>query len=368
MEKEKQKEEESPKELPSDVLYLIIEKFDIDDLFSFRKVCKHWKMTSDYWSDFMASDSPLIVQKTPNAERSCSFYSIPEARTFDTSLSCFNGFSFARFSSGYMIMVGDKPDLLLINPFARKRIEIPKQDDLFSVKNSSFKKAIVANSSSSSEEFIVVILNDHEFNESNMLVYQSRVRNPAIYSSRDNGDRFNVDDVVVFHKTIYAITRDAEIGVVMLEPQGLRFLNLMNNPENYGLLKLVNSNDDQLLVVNHLPYPRFEIYMIDFSARTWIKLRTLGDRSLFSVKCNPKCYALSNPARWGFRSNCFYRLSSCYPKCEVFSMDGQFIETISIPEYPVPTNTTSQLLNYDWCFRPRRDVVDYGNLIESLSH
>ncbi|KAI9101398.1 hypothetical protein K1719_023880 [Acacia pycnantha] len=337
MKNKRQRKKKKPLEFPSELLHLITKKLvDVKDLFFFGLVCKSWRMVySDSWCNFMTSNAPLIVQKTYQAKKLISFYSIPESRTYETRLLCFSGFSFVAFSSGYIIMIGDR-SYLLIDPFARKRIEIPKPDHQFKLK-SFLRRDTLAFEAANSQEFIIVFWNQ------------------------------------CYCKTIYVITEKGEIGVSMLNSQRLKFLNLRNNPftdhERFiNLLKLVSSND-QLLVIYVEP-PQvicddptcFKIYMIDFCAMSWIELKTLGDRTLFLLMYS-KCYSLSNPNKWGFRSNCLYYVKRYRsPKCKVLSMDKQVIETILIPANP--STSQAHLENVDWCFRPRRDVVDYSNLIE----
>ncbi|XP_054782663.1 uncharacterized protein LOC129289950 [Prosopis cineraria] len=344
---------ESP-ELPSDVLDSIAKKLDIDDLFSFGEVCKDWRMFhSDFWREFMASHAPLIVQKTPHAKRACSFFSISDERIYNTLLPFFSGFSLAGFSSGYMVMAGQDNAVVLVNPFARKKMTISGSPDQGCVID-LYDRATLAFATNSSEEFVLVALCTWSFN---MHVYQSRNSSWVIYSRW--GTPWRVMDVVVCRNTLYAITDEAEIGVVMLNNNNhsLKILEFSNKPIfATSNLKLV-STDDKLLVVLVLPTLEVEIFMIDLSEMAWFKIELLGDRALF-LGVNSKCYSLSNPGMWGFHSNCVYLISRNSPLCKLVSLKNQVIRVISLPENRGPLG--AKLCNIDWCFRSRRDEMDYA--------
>ncbi|KAF7811785.1 F-box protein [Senna tora] len=75
-------------ELPMDVLNIIAKKLDIDDLFSFGKVNKNcWTCQSISWHNFLASQAPLVIQKTAQPKRACSFFSIVESRMYNSLLT-----------------------------------------------------------------------------------------------------------------------------------------------------------------------------------------------------------------------------------------------------------------------------------------
>lgn len=346
----KKKAEETP-ELPSDVLDIITKKLDIDALFSFGGVCKNWRLFySGLWADFMASQAPLVVQKTPHAKRACSFFSISDGRMYNTRLPYFSGFAHVGFSSGYLVMAGTHNSLLLINPFARRKIKIPgSQEQGFII--DIYDRAMLA-FAVDSEEFVIVALCTWSYN---LHVYQSRNSRWAIYSRW--GSPCKIMDVVVFDRTLYAITDQAKIGVVRLNSPSLNFLQLEDIPFFASSnLKLVSSND-QLLVVHFKPSQHLEVYRIDFSNMNWVRLETLGDRALF-LGVNTKVSALSNPGIWGLDSNCVYCIDRTSSICRVYSMNNQEIKGILLPENRDPFR--SRLCNIDWCFRHLREEVDYS--------
>ncbi|KAI9080591.1 hypothetical protein K1719_037452 [Acacia pycnantha] len=349
------REIETPSKLPSDVLNIIAKKLDIDELFSFGEVCKDWRLFfhSDFWRNFMASHGPLIVQKTPHAKKSCSFFSISEERVYNTTLPFFSGFSLVGFSSGYTVMAGSENAIKLLNPFSRKKMAISGSTDQGCIID-VYDRATLA-FAKNSQEFILVALCTWS---SNMHVYQSRNSSWGIYSSW--GNPWRIMDVTVFRKTLYAITDKADIGIVKLNTQTLKLLQMKNKPSfSVSNLKLVSADDgDDLLVVYVRPNLELQVYMVDLLVMAWFRIKSLGDRALF-LGGNSKCYSLRSPSKWGFDSNCVYLIGRTSQVCKVVSMENnEVIKTISLPVDG--SRLGGKLYNYDWCFRHRRDEVDYS--------
>ncbi|XP_028754726.1 uncharacterized protein LOC114714180 [Neltuma alba] len=165
-------------------------------------------------------------------------------------------------------------------------------------------------------------------------------------------------DVAVFHNTLYAITDQASIGIVKLNTQTLKFLRMKNKPVLDGSnLKLVSTDNDNLLVVHVKPTLEMEIFMVDLWVMAWFRLKSLGDCALF-LGGNSKCYSLANPGKWGFDENCVHLIDKDSPACKVVSVENEVIKTISLPENRGPLG--AKLYNIDWCFRSRRDEVGYA--------
>ncbi|KAF7811796.1 F-box protein [Senna tora] len=258
-------------ELPKDVLNIIAKKLDIDDLFSFGEVNKNWRTCQSIsWHNFLASQAPLVIQKTTQAKRACSFFSIVESRMYNSLLPFFSGFSHAGFSSGYRIMASENT-LMVINVFKRRQIK-------------------------STWGY-------------NLNVYQSRNSAWTIYSRWSYP--FTVVDVVVDNRTLYSIAQDDKIGKLMLNSPEVNVLEFKNTP--FFLSNNLNpvSSDRQLLVVHSKACTYFEVYKIDLSTMEWTRIHMTGDCALFMS--GTKCTSLSNPEnRPPFKA----RLSSfgwCFP-------------------------------------------------------
>jgi hypothetical protein len=166
-----------------------------------------------------------------------------------------------------------------------------------------------------------------------------------------------VVDFIVFHNIIYVVTNKANIGVLSLNSSDIKFLKLESTPNvtpkpgHYPHIALVNC-DEQLLLV-HLKYKEIrDVYKIDFSTMSYVKLKTLGNNALF-YSCDKSCYALSNPNKWGYESNSVY---VCYPssvEVGVYSEDDKKCTTLL-------TSQERRSFMRDWCFRHVQYEIDYS--------
>jgi hypothetical protein len=210
------------------------------------------------------------------------------------------------------------------------------------------------NPSEYDEEFVLVFLT-----ELRLYVYQSRNRGWVTYSMMKNLEM--VVDVVVLHNIIYVVTNKANIGVLSLNSSNIKFLKLKSIPNVTfpSYLCLVNC-DEQLLVIDFLSNGIKNVYKIDFSTMNYVKLETLGDTALFCAlngsNYKSKCYALSNPNRWGYESNNVYVMDPSSKKCSVYSGDDKkFQKHITLPSH----HGTKSFIS-DWCFRHLHHEIDYS--------
>ncbi|KAF7825334.1 F-box protein [Senna tora] len=289
-------------DLPSDVLNIIAKKLDIDDLFSFGEVSKHWRTCqSIFWHNFLEWQAPLVIQKSAHAKRSCSFFSIVESRMYNSFLTYFSGFAHVESSSGYMIMAGAENILMLINVFKRRQMKIPMVQNPTCIYD-LYDKAILAYAMNTQEFVIVTLCSSWAYD---LHVYQSRNSSWIIYS-------------------------------------------------RWGNLNLVSS-DRQLLVVHFKACMYLEFYKIDLSTMEWTRIHTIVDCALFMS--GTKCTSLSNPGMWGFDSNCVYSIDRISPGCRVFTLNNKLKKTIPLPENRPPLK--ARLCNFDWCFLHQREEINY---------
>jgi hypothetical protein len=146
-------------------------------------------------------------------------------------------------------------------------------------------------------------------------VYQSRYSNWVTYSKK--GNPCKVVDFVVLHNSIYALTYKAEICVLSLNSPSLKLLELKSTPNILYLWPKLLGCDGKLLVVYFTPKKLLNVYKIDLSPMSYVKLETLGDLALFYSR--KKCYALSNPDKLGCESNRVYYINCISAECQVYS-------------------------------------------------
>jgi hypothetical protein len=255
-------------------------------------------------------------------------------------------------SGGYFIMTKHNRLFMLINPFTRIKKVI---NTLPSEVNYSYltDRALLA-FDKCSKEFVLVVLCENRLH-----VYQSRNSGWVTYLTMENAEM--VVDFVVFHNIIYVITNKANIGVLSLNSANIKFLKLTITP---GLtislyLRLVECNE-QLLVVDLLMTKIRNIYKVDFSTMSFVKLETLGDTALFFVSKfdRSNCYALSNPVMWGYESNSVYVIDLFSTTCSVYSGDASELQKCIM--LPTPHGASSSMV--EWCFRHLRYEVDYSQV------
>jgi hypothetical protein len=261
-------------QLSDNVLVTISLKLDFDDLFQFSGVGKEWRrVQKNYWRSFMVSQSPLLVQTTSYAKKFCSSYSIPKKRGYHAKMRYFLVLSYLSSCGGYLIMKGANKLQLMI-PFIRKQMVI----DTSAIKDYFFcySSRVLLTFVKGSDEFVIEA---YCIISSSLHVYQTRYSSVVTYSK--SGNPLIVLDFVVLNNTVHVLTDKVEIGVLSLNSTGLKFLELKNSPSGPSFLPMLHSCDVKLLVVSFNHNKLLDVYRIDFSTMSFVKLETLGDLALF---------------------------------------------------------------------------------------
>jgi hypothetical protein len=129
--------------------------------------------------------------------------------------------------------------------------------------------------------------------------------------------------------TIYVVTDKVEIGVLSLNSTSLKFLELKNSSNGPSILSMLLSCDVKLLVVFLRQNKLLDVYRIDFSTMSYVKLESLFDLALFFSKL--KCHVLSNQGKWGYERNCVYNINSIH---NVNCIHGVIIILVEICRFP----------------------------------
>jgi hypothetical protein len=301
----------------------------------------------------LASQEPLLVQKSSHDKKYFNFMSIPEQRIYHSKMiDHYWDFAYCGFSSGYLIMTTQNNSFLLMNPFTRRKKII--HTSAFKVKFSYFAYHVLLAFCKGSEEFVFVAL----CNSSGSLhVYQSQ--NPCWVTYSTIGNPWKVVDFVVLYNTIYVVTDKAIIGVLDLNSANIKFLELKSTPAvtSFSHLRLV-SCDGQLLVIHITLEEILNVYKIDFSTKNYVKLETLGDIALFYAS-GEYFYALSNPRMSGYEPNSLHVINlSCTKYIVCVGDDNKLPEYIMHDTHRIPPRERGYLL--DWCFKHLHYEVDYS--------
>ncbi|XP_045796742.1 F-box protein At3g56470-like [Trifolium pratense] len=355
--KKKKKKIEQNSDLPCDVLDIISEKLDLDDLLHFSGVCKSWRVSHKiYWTNFLASQAPLLIEIwcDKHSKPSYSFRSLPDQKVYWWKMDqkCFRPIEYFTYSGGYFIMGKDNNSLMLINPFTRIN-KVINTSSTFQVNLGCH--ALLA-FGKCSQEFVFVVLGGWP---KSLHVYQSRNCGWVTYPTMENVGK--VIDFVVLHNIIYVVTDKANIGVLSLNSANIKFLKLKSTPNitpNPGFkphLALVNC-DEQLLLAHFKYFEIKDVYKIDFSTMSYVKLKTLGDNALF-YSWDKSCYSLSNPNKWGYERNYVYVSSLSRVEVSVYSGDDKKCTPFLTPD---ESHSYTHSFTLDWCFRHVRYEVDYS--------
>ncbi|CAJ2670905.1 unnamed protein product [Trifolium pratense] len=226
----------------------------------------------------------------------------------------------------------------------------------FEVISNAFASHALLALSKCSEDFVLVVLC---ICSRNLRVYQSRNCGWVSYSSAIGNQEEKIVHFVVLHSIIYVVTNKANIGVLSLNSTNIKFLKLKSTPDVTSIhLKLVNC-DEQLLLVDLMEDKMIRnVYKIDFSTMNYVKLETLGDIALFYA-CNglkKDCYALSNPNKWGYERNSVYVTLFSSTICRVYSWDDKKLQKCIM----LPTPDETGVFVFDWCFRHLQYEIDYS--------
>ncbi|XP_045795688.1 uncharacterized protein LOC123890183 [Trifolium pratense] len=357
--KKKKKKVEENRELPWDVLDNICKTLDFHDLFQFAGVCKNWKAFHKiYWTNFIAYQEPLLlrnVYSNTHLQEFFSLISIPNQKIYSLKkMECLSNSMYVASSSGYFIKAGFNDSFQIFNPFTRTKKVINASN--FEVISNAFASHALLALSKCSEDFVLVVLCTCS---RNLRVYQSRNYGWVSYSSAIGNQEEKIVHFVVLHSIIYLVTNKANIGVLSLNSTNIKFLKLKSTPDVTSIhLKLVNC-DEQLLLVDLMEDKMIRnVYKIDFSTMNYVKLETLGDIALFYA-CNglkKDCYALSNPNKWGYERNSVYVTLFSSTICRVYSWDDKKLQKCIM----LPTPDETGVFVFDWCFRHLQYEIDYS--------
>lgn len=361
--KKKVKTEEILCQLPWDALDVISQKLDFDDLFQFSGVCANWRAFHKF--NFMASQEPLLVEilSFPYINEPHSFSSLTNKKVYDLTKTVKKMMTHSKlpfpmyitYSSGYFILAQKNNSFILINPFTRIKKVIYTSTFQVNVSIDNRYHALLAFEKCSEDEFVLVILCKVS---SNLHIYQSR--NNIGWVTYSTSKKIVVD-FVVLHNIIYVVTDKANVGVLSLNSADIKFLKLKNTPYIHGSrrLNLVNC-DDQLLVLDLTPGLLIKLaYKIDLSSMTYVKLKTLGDIALFFTWWE-NCKALSNPNRWGYKSNSVYEVTHLIPDIIEYNWDKRNNNQGSDRYIPPPRPKKTNCSRFDWCFRHLKYQLDYS--------
>ncbi|XP_044506702.1 uncharacterized protein LOC123226237 [Mangifera indica] len=309
--------------LPTELLEIISKNLNIADYLRFGEVCRSWRsFFSEYKQNFMASQSPLILNISKNAGQSCDFVELDSGIRYKRQQ-----FKFYR------------------TPKFSDSVRICKDRAIFASIGSQDQDQDFASigSQDQDQDFALVILSD---SKASLELYTSREDQWKDYSY--TGKHWRILDMIVFDGSIYVVTIDNKIGIFNVRSLVVKFLNLKSAPSLSWRIRLVVSND-QLFVVDFITLCPVKVYRIDFSTMEWVGVKDLGGQALFIDLRGERCFKLMKS---GGRSNHVYVLSDY--ECKI---------------YPFNDAEHTTFLSCKWKFRAKTYCwyfVDTSNSIDNI--
>ncbi|KAH7522263.1 hypothetical protein FEM48_Zijuj07G0119900 [Ziziphus jujuba var. spinosa] len=316
--------------LPTELLDLIPEKLDFVDLVCFKAVCSSWKMVAE---SYMKS-SPLYNQIPPllmpydelENDPTCparKFVNLADDRSYRVK-KVFGRFSDAcciGSSCGWLVVMDEKSNPNLVNPFSGVEIQLPSLKNLPEcrqiLKNTRWSrnfiivKAIISSYPSHCKNFIAVILVHTHVRKMGNRVIRLAFCKQGDKTWKYFGDEHNSYSDILFHKDqLYALSRKLAI-VEVWDFQDQYFPTKVMSIDCSTQLDYWRSYGNDLYIISLqcykvLPYllesmgqillglrlagkyggysyryltSRFAICKLDYSEKRWVFTKSLSDRA-----------------------------------------------------------------------------------------
>ncbi|XP_042387558.1 putative F-box protein At5g66830 [Zingiber officinale] len=370
-------------EIPTDLLYSILSKLSIPDLFRSAAVCSHWSAVVDKLRRSPDDQRPQIPWLVPkgqflidgdcNYQNDYNFFSLSEGRVYDIPSPATRFLKTVVGSSHGWLITVRKVSVQLLNPITQVHINLPSTPTVGG-RNLVAIKAVLSSDPSGGGDYSVVFV-----------FYRRSMRKEFLFfvNAGDEkwkmitGDGYHYDDIA-FHKgKLYAVTRSKEHDQVMVAAYDLITLN--SNPTRTPVVALSDfiwafdvvsyflctSSDDLLLTrimtkkSEHLYINKWEVckvkkveyyinildvLKVDTEEGVTIKMNNLGKYTLFLSATSLCIDTCSLP---DLRSNYIYILNDLceigYRDNLVYSMEDESFTSLSLPPLSSPRRRRSLL-------------------------
>ncbi|XP_042396397.1 F-box protein At2g05970-like [Zingiber officinale] len=358
-------------EIPTDLLYSILSKLSIPDLFRSAAVCSHWSAVVDKLRHSPGDQRPQIPWLVPeeqflidgdyNYQNNYNFFSLSEGRLYDIPSPATRFLkTVAGSSHGWLITVR-KVSVQLLNPITQVHINLPSTPTVGG-RNVEAIKAVLSSDPSGGGDYSVVFV-----------FYSRSMRKEFLFSVNAgdeewkmiNGGDYHYDDIA-FHKgKLYAVTRSDEHDEVMIAAYDLITMDstptwtpVVALPDIIWVLDVVwyflcTSSDDLLLTrimtkiseryINR--HDKVEVLKVDTEEGVIIKMNNLGKYTLFLSATSSLCIDTSSLP--DLRSNYIYASNDLceigYHDNFVYNMEDETFTSLSLPPLSSPRRRRSIL-------------------------
>ncbi|XP_065848089.1 F-box protein SKIP23-like [Euphorbia lathyris] len=316
------------------------------DYLNCRATCRNWRSSIPQTPSHLPPQLPwlMVPQSQHNSSRRAffnlstnkfHFLNLPEAS--HSNRHCGS-------SHGWLTILDETPTVLLLNPISRANLYLPSLStfpnvisfnysdigreyalrnalgdrftfSLRQMRDSFIKKLVLSSSPLRDSNFMAVAI----LNPTGDLAY---CKNGDQYWSIIESTRSFCEDVIYMNGSFFAVNKVGQIAVCDVSCD-IAKVSFIETPKQIGgdMQYLVNSGDDLLLVTKYLDdyfeselpdlHPnliyrttRFEVFRLDCEEIQWVRVRSLGDKTLFIGE--NASLALSSMDFPGCVGNCIY--------------------------------------------------------------
>ncbi|XP_052200852.1 F-box protein SKIP23-like [Diospyros lotus] len=328
--------------LPPDLLRSIADKLTLlIDYVRFRAVCSNWRSSAPTTPSRLPFQLPwLMLPHHHHHRRRRGFFSLAANKVYFLYLPETANRRRSRGSSlGWLLILDECPDILLLNPLTRAKLHLPPLSAFPNVVNFSFRdigreytvrarngdifshnlaymrdyfvKKVVLSSSPSNQNFIALAI----LNQTGDLAFCKK--GDQSWKFIEDAQSYG-EDAIYHNGLFYAVNKFGQIAVCDVHGESPR-VSLIETPTQVGgdMQYLVSSSKGFLLVTRYLDFDlndhqidivyktaQFRVYKLDLSGPNWERVTSLDDEMLFlGENSSLALSALDFP---GCKGNCIY--------------------------------------------------------------
>ncbi|XP_042396399.1 F-box protein At2g05970-like [Zingiber officinale] len=345
-------------EIPTDLLYLILSKLSIHDLFRSAAVCSHWSAVVDKVRHSPGDQRPQIPWLVPeeqflingksNNRNNYNFFSLAEGRVYDIPSPSRILKNVVGSSHGWLITVG-KVSVQLLNPITRVHINLPKFPTVDGRNLEAIKAVLSSDPSRGGDYFVAFVFDCSSMEEEFLFLLNAEDKKWKMITISDYDDDYDYyyDDIAFHEGKLYAVLVSVELGEVIVAAYDL--ITQDSTPTwtpvvalsdiDVTFYFLCTSSEDILLTRAVMNGPaenyinKLEVWKVDTEKCVANTINNLGEYSLFLSAASSLCIDTSSLP--DLKSNSIYISIDLHDigvsDNWVYSMEDESFTSFSLP-------------------------------------
>ncbi|XP_042404533.1 F-box protein At2g05970-like [Zingiber officinale] len=346
-------------EIPTDLLYLILSKLSIHDLFCSAAVCSHWSAVVDKVRrspgdqlpqiPWLVPEEQFLINGKSNNRNNYNFFSLAEGRVYDIPSPSRILKDVVGSSHGWLITVSDV-SVQLLNPITRAHINLPNLPTVDD-RNLEAVKAVLSSDPSRGGDYFVAFVFFCPSTQKEFLFFVNA--EDEKWKMITGGDYY-YDDIAFHgrHKSkLYVVVGDDEHDEVMVVAYDLITPDsTLTSTPVVGLSDIISyfdivwyflctSSDDDLLLTRIMTKKskkniyELEVWKIDTEKCVISTMNNLGEYTLFLSAASSLCIDTSSLP--DLKSNSIYISIDLYSigisENWIYSMEDERFTSLSLP-------------------------------------